>query len=90
MIISLQEPRLAFTNLLQAYIHPAKILKGHRYISHRVHAMTLQLRYPVFSRSFDNFQQNLQEVLSKIQFTMSSGDKLCQGPFGIHGIKIEN
>ena len=46
-------------------IHSTKILKGHRYISHRVYAMTLQLWHPVLSSCFDDFQQHLQEVLSK-------------------------
>ena len=68
-------------------IHSTKILKGHRYISHRVYAMNLQLWHPVFSRCFDKFQQNLQEVLSKVQFTISSENDLCPGPIDIHGIK---
>ena len=71
-------------------IHSTKKLKGHRYISYRVYATTLQLWHPVFSRWFDNFQQNLQRALSNIQFKISSENKLCPGPIGIHGIKNEN
>ena len=75
---------------LNLLIHSTKILKDHRYISHRVYALTPQLWHSVFSRCFDKFQQNLQKVLSKFQFTSSSENELCSGPIGIHGIKNEN
>ena len=78
-------------NTLTSYdIHSTKILKGHRYISHRVYAMTLQLWHAVFSRCFDKLQWHLQQVLSKIQFTISNENELCPGPIGIHGLKNEN
>ena len=44
----------------------------------------------VFSSCFDDFQQHLQEVLSKFQSTISSENELWPGPIGIHGIKNEN
>ena len=80
----------AFSLIGDCNYNSTKILKGHRYISNMVYAMTLQLWHPVFSRCFDKFQQNLQEVLSEIQFTMSCENELCPGPIGIHGLKNKN
>ena len=60
-------------------LHLPKILKGHRYISNRVYAMTLQLWHPVFLRCFDKFQQNLQAIPCE--------NELCPCPIGTHGLK---
>ena len=49
--------------------------------------MILQLWQSVHFICFDEFQQHLQEVLSKFQFRNSSEIEICTGPVSVHGIK---
>ena len=75
-----------FDFAISSVLHSKKIIKGHWFISHRVDAMILQLRQ-VFSICLEEIQQNLQELLSKLQSMISNEIDFCPGLIGTHGVK---